>query len=406
MRSVDATAPPAHTAAPASDSPISLDWVRDLVAMDTTSRVPNLGLIETVRDALAERGIASTLTHDKREGWANLFATIPAHDGATDGGVVLSGHTDVVPVDGQDWDSDPFKPAIREGRLYGRGTCDMKGFIGAALALVPEMQAARLAKPIHFALSYDEEIGCAGAPLLIADLKQRGLNPSGCIVGEPTSMRPIIAHKGINTYRCCVRGHAAHSSLTPKGLNAIEYAARLICHIRDIADEFRAKGPFDELYDVPFTTAQTSQIQGGNAINTVPAECRFSFEFRNLPTLDPDAIFAKIDAYARDTLLPKMRREHPDAAIEISKIASAPGLDADEQAAITQLVRALSADQSQRKVAYGTEAGLFANAGIPSVVCGPGNIEQAHKPNEYVELAQLDGCERFLRKFIYSMTLA
>ncbi|WP_186023839.1 acetylornithine deacetylase [Burkholderia gladioli] len=406
MRSVDAVAPPAHTAAPASDSPISLDWVRDLVAMDTTSRVPNLGLIETVRDALAERGIASTLTHDKREGWANLFATIPAHDGATDGGVVLSGHTDVVPVDGQDWDSDPFKPAIRDGRLYGRGTCDMKGFIGAALALVPEMQAARLAKPIHFALSYDEEIGCAGAPLLIADLKQRGLNPSGCIVGEPTSMRPIIAHKGINTYRCCVRGHAAHSSLTPKGLNAIEYAARLICHIRDIADEFRAKGPFDELYDVPFTTAQTSQIQGGNAINTVPAECRFSFEFRNLPTLDPDAIFAKIDAYARDTLLPKMRREHPDAAIEISKIASAPGLDADEQAAITQLVRALSADQSQRKVAYGTEAGLFANAGIPSVVCGPGNIEQAHKPNEYVELAQLDGCERFLRKFIYSMTLA
>ncbi|AEA61043.1 MULTISPECIES: acetylornithine deacetylase [Burkholderia] len=406
MRSVDAAAPPAHTAAPASDSPISLDWVRDLVAMDTTSRVPNLGLIETVRDALAERGIASTLTHDKREGWANLFATIPAHDGATDGGVVLSGHTDVVPVDGQDWDSDPFKPAIRDGRLYGRGTCDMKGFIGAALALVPEMQAARLAKPIHFALSYDEEIGCAGAPLLIADLKQRGLNPSGCIVGEPTSMRPIIAHKGINTYRCCVRGHAAHSSLTPKGLNAIEYAARLICHIRDIADEFRAKGPFDELYDVPFTTAQTSQIQGGNAINTVPAECRFSFEFRNLPTLDPDAIFAKIDAYARDTLLPKMRREHPDAAIEISKIASAPGLDADEQAAITQLVRALSADQSQRKVAYGTEAGLFANAGIPSVVCGPGNIEQAHKPNEYVELAQLDGCERFLRKFIYSMTLA
>ncbi|MEX3557500.1 MAG: acetylornithine deacetylase [Burkholderia sp.] len=406
MRSVDATAPPGHTAAPASYSPISLDWVRNLVAMDTTSRVPNLGLIETVRDALAERGIVSTLTHDKREGWANLFATIPAHDGATDSGVVLSGHTDVVPVDGQDWDSDPFKPAIRDGRLYGRGTCDMKGFIGAALALVPEIQAARLAKPIHFALSYDEEIGCAGAPLLITDLKQRGLNPSGCIVGEPTSMRPIIAHKGINTYRCFVRGHAAHSSLTPQGLNAIEYAARLICHIRDIADEFRAKGPFDELYDVPFTTAQTSQIQGGNAINTVPAECRFSFEFRNLPRLDPDAIFARINTYARDTLLPKMRREYPDAAIEISKITSTPGLDADEQAAITQLVRALTADQSRRKVAYSTEAGLFANAGIPSVVCGPGNIEQAHKPNEYVELAQLDGCERFLRKFIYNMTLA
>ncbi|WP_414451720.1 acetylornithine deacetylase [Burkholderia sp. 22PA0099] len=407
MRSaVDATTPPASSAPASATSPASLDWINRLVAMDTTSRVPNLGLIETVRDALAERGIRSELTYDKREGWANLFATIPAHDGATDGGVVLSGHTDVVPVDGQNWDSDPFAPQIRDGRLYGRGTCDMKGFIGAALALVPEMQSARLVKPIHFALSYDEEIGCAGAPLLLADLKERGLHPSGCIVGEPTSMRPIIAHKGINTYRCCVRGHAAHSSLTPKGLNAIEYAARLICHIRDIADEFRANGPFDELYDVPFTTAQTSLIEGGNAINTVPAECRFSFEFRNLPTLDPDAIFAKIDTYARDTLLPKMRREHPDAAIEISQIAAAPGLDADEQAAITQLVRALTADRSQRKVAYGTEAGLFANAGIPSIVCGPGNIEQAHKPNEYVELAQLDACDQFLRKFIHSMTLA
>ena len=229
--------------------------------MDTTSRVPNLGLIETVRDALAAKGIASTITHDPREGWANLFATVPAHDGSTNGGIVLSGHTDVVPVDGQQWDSNPFAPEIRDGRLYGRGTCDMKGFIGAALALLPEMQAAKLAKPIHFALSYDEEIGCAGAPLMIADLVKRGVQPSGCIVGEPTSMRPIIAHKGINAYRCCVRGHAAHSSLTPKGLNAIEYAARLICHIRDIAERFRAEGPFDELYDVPFTTAQTSTIQ-------------------------------------------------------------------------------------------------------------------------------------------------
>jgi acetylornithine deacetylase len=405
MSTLDATAPAAApSASPAL--PVSLPWIERLVSIDTTSRVPNLGLIEMVRDALAARGIASTLTHDPREGWANLFATVPAHDGSTDGGIVLSGHTDVVPVDGQTWDSDPFRPEIRDGKLYGRGTCDMKGFIGAALALLPEMQSARLAKPIHFALSYDEEIGCVGAPLLIADLQKRGLKPSGCIVGEPSSMRPIIAHKGINTYRCCVRGHAAHSSLTPKGLNAIEYAARLICHIRDIADQFRAEGPFDTLYDVPFTTAQTSLIQGGNAINTVPAECQFSFEFRNLPTLDPDQIFARIDAYARDTLLPRMRQEHPNAAIEFTKIAAAPGLDATEQAAITELVRALTGDQDKRKVAYGTEAGLFALAGIPSVVCGPGDIEQAHKPNEYVSLDQLDACERFLRKFIHSMTLA
>ncbi|HLX01332.1 MAG TPA: acetylornithine deacetylase [Trinickia sp.] len=397
--------PQPSSPASSPSSPVSLPWVERLVSMNTTSRLPNLGLIETVRDALRERGIEATLTHDARGQWANLFATVPAHDGETNGGIVLSGHTDVVPVDGQQWDSDPFKPETRDGKLYGRGTCDMKGFIGAALALLPEMQATKLAKPIHFALSFDEEIGCAGAPLMIADLQKRGVKPDGCIVGEPTSMRPIIAHKGINAYQCCVRGHAAHSSLTPKGLNAIEYAARLICHIRDMAERFRAEGPFDDLYDVPFTTAQTSTIEGGNALNTVPAECRFAFEFRNLPTLDPEPIFKRIEDYATHTLLPQMQREHPNAAIEFSKIAAAPGLDASEQAAITQLVRALTANQEKRKVAYGTEAGLFALAGVPSIVCGPGNIEQAHKPNEYVELDQLIACERFLRKFIHSMSV-
>lgn len=369
MSSPDALPPTAEAAAAL---PECLDWVRTLVSFDTTSRVPNMHLIETVRDAFARHGIPVALSNDGRDGWANLFATVPAHDGSTDGGIVLSGHTDVVPVDGQDWSSDPFKPEIRDGKLYGRGTCDMKGFIGVALSLLPEMLSAKLSQPIHFALSYDEEIGCAGVPYLLADLRERGVHPSGCIVGEPTSMRPVIAHKGINTYNCCVRGQAAHSSQTPKGLNAIEYAARLICHIRDIADQFRADGPFDDLFDVPFTTAQTSLISGGNAINTVPAECTFSFEFRNLPTLSPDQIFARIEAYARDTLLPQMLRESPNAAIEFTKRSASPGLDAAEQAAITELVRALTGDQSKHKVAYGTEAGLFARSGIPSVVCGPG----------------------------------
>ncbi|WP_322009057.1 acetylornithine deacetylase [Paraburkholderia sp. J12] len=399
------TAQTTQSSSSSSASPISLPWVTRLVSMDTVSRHPNLGLIETVRDELRARGVESTLTYGHDGKWANLFATLPAHDGETNGGIVLSGHTDVVPVDGQKWDSDPFKPEVRDGLLYGRGTCDMKGFIGAALALVPEMQRTKLAKPIHFALSFDEEVGCAGAPLMIEELVKRGVRPEGCIVGEPTSMRPIVAHKGINAYQCCVRGHAAHSSLTPRGLNAIEYAARLICYIRDMADEFRAQGPFDELYDVPFTTAQASTIEGGNAINTVPAECRFIFEFRNLPSLDPETIFARIERYARDTLLPKMQREHAAAAIEFTKIAAAPGLDAAEQAAITQLVRTLTADQAQRKVAYGTEAGLFARAGIPSVVCGPGDIEQAHKANEFVSLAQLAACEGFLHKLIHGMSV-
>ncbi|MFC0397117.1 acetylornithine deacetylase [Paraburkholderia rhizosphaerae] len=386
-------------------APLSLPWVERLVSFDTVSRNPNLSLIETVRDALRKQGIDATLTHGDGGTWANLFATIPAHDGETNGGVVLSGHTDVVPVDGQKWDSDPFRPEVRDGKLYGRGTCDMKGFIGAALTAVPDMQRAKLARPIHLALSFGEEVGCVGAPLLIEDLIKRGIKPEGCIVGEPTSMRPIIAHKGINVYQCCVRGQAAHSSLTPQGLNAIEYAARLICHIRDIADQFREQGPFDELYDVPFTTAQTSTIEGGNAVNTVPAECRFAFEFRNLPTLNPEPIFARIEQYARETLLPKMKREHEAAAIEFTKVAAAPGLDAAEQAAITQLVRALTAHRDKHKVAYATEAGLFSRAGIPSIVCGPGDIQQAHKANEFVALDQLAQCERFLGKFIHSMSI-
>ena len=396
---------PYDTPRPASE-PCSLTWIKKLVSFDTVSRNPNMALIETVRDELGRAGIESTLTTDPSGKWANLFATVPAYDGTTNGGIVLSGHTDVVPVDGQHWQSDPFQPVVRDGRLYGRGTCDMKGFIGTALSLLPQMQAAKLRRPMHFALSFDEEIGCAGAPLLIADVQRRGIALDGCIVGEPTGMRPVIAHKGINVYQCLMRGLATHSSLTPKGVNAIEYAARLICFIRDLADELRVQGPFDELYDVPFSTAQTSTIQGGNAINTVPSECSFVFEFRNLPALDAELVFARIESYARETLLPKMKAEHETAAIEFSKVASAPGLDASEQAAITQLVRALTNDQEKRKVAYGTEAGLFARAGVPSIVCGPGNIEQAHKADEYVALEQLLSCEVFLSKVIQSLSVS
>ena len=394
----------ASTASGGAAAPLSLDWVKRLVSINTVSRESNLGLIEVVRDDLARQGIACELTHHASGQWANLFATIPAANGKIHGGIVLSGHTDVVPVDGQDWSSDPFKPEVRDGRLYGRGTCDMKGFIGAGLSLVPVMLAAKLSQPIHFALSFDEEVTCAGAPLMIERLMARGVNPDGCIVGEPTSMRPIVAHKGINAYRCCVRGHAAHSSLTPHGLNAIEYAARLICFIRDTADRFRAQGPFDEFYDVPFSTAQTSTIVGGNAMNIVPAECSFEFEFRNLPTLDPKPIFGEIEAYAKDVLLPRMLAEHPSADIRFELISDAPGLDASEAAAVTQLVRALTQDSAKRKVAYGTEAGQFQQAGVPSVICGPGDIQQAHKANEYLELTQLTQCESFIRRLIASIS--
>ncbi|MGT2505075.1 acetylornithine deacetylase [Cupriavidus basilensis] len=381
----------------------ALDWTQRLVSYDTTSRHSNLGLIEAVRDHFLAKGLRPHLSYNPQGDKANLFVTVPAANGSTDGGIVLSGHTDVVPVDGQNWTTDPFKPVIRDGRLYGRGTCDMKGFIGTSLALLPTILQAKLREPVHYALSFDEEIGCMGAPYLLAELRDRGVRPAGCIVGEPTSMRVIVAHKGINAYRCCVKGQAAHSSLTPKGVNAIEYAARLICFIRDIADEFKANGPYDRDFDVPFTTAQTGTIQGGIALNTIPALCEFVFEFRNLPGVDPEAIFARIQGYANEVLLPRMRAEHGDAGLTISKIAAAPSLDVAEQEAITQLVRALTADRDVNKVAYGTEAGLFQRAGIPAVVCGPGDIQQAHKPDEFVELEQLAACESFLHKVVDSL---
>jgi len=383
---------------------VSLPWIEKLIRIDSTSFQSNLGLIESVRDELQRFGASSTITYEATGRKANLFATLPAADGATQGGIVLSGHTDTVPVKGQKWDSDPFEPTVREGKLFGRGSCDMKGFIGVTLGLLPEIAAARRKEPIHFAFSCDEELGCVGAPYMLADLKARGIHANGCIVGEPTSMRVIVAHKGINAYRCRVQGHAAHSSLTPQGLNAIEYAARLICFIRDQADQMRRDGPFDDAFDVPFTTLQTGLINGGTALNIIPARCEFEFEYRNLPGVDSAPIVERIKDYAAKVLLPQMRAEHAGADIEFELLAIAPTLDASEQAAITQLVRALTSDRAVRKVAYGTEAGLFQQLGIPSVVCGPGSITDAHKPNEFVPLEQIGQCESFLRKLIHGMS--
>ena len=381
----------------------SQDWLARLVAIDTTSRNSNLGLIETVRDDLRARGLDPWLSSNAEGTKANLFCTLPAQDGGTQGGIALSGHTDTVPVDGQNWSSDPFALTERDGRLYARGSCDMKGFIACAVALVPEFLATPRAKPLHLALSYDEEIACIGAPVMLADLQQRGVKVDGAIVGEPTSMQPVVAHKGLNAYRCRVHGKAAHSSLTPQGCNAIEHAAQLICAIREMAEQWRANGPFDQFYDVPYTTITTNLIGGGIAMNTIPQLCEFTYEFRNLPMLSPADIQGRIDAYIQTELLPRMQREFPGATVEIENLAAAPGLDASEQAAITQLVRALTADKSVRKVAYGTEAGLFQGAGIPTVVCGPGSIEQAHKVDEFVAIDQLAQCEKFLREVAASL---
>lgn len=373
-------------------------WLEKLISFDTTSRNSNLELIEFVRTWLLQYGIESWLAYNPQHSKACLFASIADKSGHTQGGVVLSGHTDVVPVDGQKWSFPPFELTEKDGKLYGRGSADMKGFIAVALSLVPHWVENRPNKPLHLALSFDEEVGCIGVTFLLRELEARGIRPDGCIVGEPTSMRVVVAHKGINVYRCCVRGKAAHSSLTPQGCNAIEYAARLICHIRDLADGIKAQGPFDAFFDVPFTTVTTNQIQGGSAVNILPQSCEFTYEFRNLPGVNPAQIQSRVEQYVEQTLLPQMHKESADADIQITPVAIVPGLDMAEQEAITQLARALTSDRQKHKVAFATEGGHFQQSGIPAIVCGPGSIEVAHKPDEYIEAAQLEQCEVFLKK--------
>ncbi|WP_109048600.1 acetylornithine deacetylase [Azospirillum sp. TSA6c] len=381
----------------------AIDWIGRLIAFDTTSRNSNLGLIEEVRDRLSGLGFVCRTTHDRSGAKANLLASLPTGDGRLDGGLCLSGHVDTVPVDGQTWSSDPFSADIRQDRLYGRGACDMKGFVGTAIAVAVAHADRSLAAPIHLALSYDEEVGCLGAPALVEDIVAQGLIPDGCIVGEPTMMQVVNAHKGANVARCRVGGLARHSSLAPEGINAIEYAARLIVHIQSIAGRFATEGPFSEGFNVPFTTLQTGLVTGGIAVNTVPADCDFTFEFRNLPGVPADAIFREIEDHALGRLLPEMRTRNACGCITLERLASAPAFEAEDGSPFTRLVRELTGDHMGRKVAYGTEAGIFHQAGIPTLVCGPGDIAQAHRADEFVDLAQIRRCERVLTELVARM---
>jgi len=378
--------------------PATREMLERLIGFDTTSRESNLGLIEWVRDWLKGHGVASRLTYDATGRKANLFATLGE---ATRPGIVLSGHTDVVPVDGQPWDTDPFVATFKDDRVYGRGTADMKSYLAVALAMTPRFLAGSLRKPVHFALSYDEEIGCIGVRGLLADLAESGVRAAGCIVGEPTSMQVVVAHKGMHVYRCRVHGHEAHSALTPHAVNAIEYAAKLVVYIRHMAERMRDCEPRQHGFDIPFTTLQTGTIRGGTAHNIVPRECEFQFEFRYLPGADPQAMIGEIEAYARSVLEPEMKRVAAEAAIEFQGRPGIPGLDMDEQHALAALVRGLARTESAAgRVAYATEAGLFQEAGIPAIVCGPGSIAQAHKPNEFITLQQVAACEAFFDRFV------
>ena len=384
----------------AATAPRSLDWIVRLVSIDSTSRLSNLPVIEAVAEEARRLGLAPAICPNPEDPQkANLLVTVPAADGTTEGGVVLSGHTDVVPVDGQAWDSDPFAPEIRDGRLYGRGTCDMKGFIGVAVALLPDMIAAELSEPIHLALSYDEEVGCLGGDQIVKDIANLGLNPRACIVGEPSSMRVITGHKSVSQLKVTFHGKAAHSSLTAKGVNAIEYAARLITWIRDRADDWRANGPFDDAYELPWTTTGTNRIHGGIATNTVPDLCVVEAEFRSIGAVEPQVTISEYEAYARE-LEARMQAEDSSARVDFEVMSVVPGLDTPTGAETVSLGRALGGVPSEDKVTYGTEAGQFAGAGIETIVCGPGDIAQAHTANEWIELDQIRACEDFVQKLI------
>jgi acetylornithine deacetylase len=364
-----------------------------LISFATVSRDSNLEMIEFIRTYLEELGVECELFYNTERTKANLFATIGPCKG---GGVVLSGHTDVVPVDGQAWTVDAFRLTEREGRLYGRGTADMKGFIASVLAAVPMFIERELKLPVHLAFSYDEEVGCLGVRSMLADLAQRPHKPALCLIGEPTELKPVLGHKGKLAMRCHVKGAACHSAYAPYGVNAIQYAARMIGRLEEIGEQLAQPEHHDERFDPPFSTVQTGVIKGGRALNIVPAECEFDFEVRALPGFDAHTVADQLQTYAEAELLPKMRAVKSDTGIRLQPLSAYPGLATPPDSEAARLLALLSGSTEFGTVAFGTEGGLFEQAGIPTVVCGPGSMDQGHKPDEFVTVEQLRECDALL----------
>jgi len=376
---------------------LSLSYLERLIAFPTVSRDSNLDLIAFVREELGKLGIDSQLVHDETGRKANLYATIGPRD---EPGIMLSGHTDVVPVEGQAWSSDAFTLRREGGRLYGRGSADMKGFIAACLAMAHEAVGKKLATPIHFAFSYDEEIGCVGVRRLIDMLEKAPLRPRLAIIGEPTLMRVVTAHKGKAAMRVSCTGLEAHSSLAPEGVNAIHLALDVVSAIRALQAEIAETGTRDGDYDIPYTTLHVGRIRGGETLNIVPNETHFDFEIRHLPADDPDALIARIKAVA-EKIVAEARKRFAGAAIGFEPINAYPALDTPPDSEAVAFVKALTGANATGKISFGTEGGLFqARLGIPTVVCGPGSIAVAHKPDEYLEESQLAACDGFLARLV------
>ncbi|WP_346846037.1 acetylornithine deacetylase [uncultured Rothia sp.] len=403
-----------------NELPASLPWIERLVAFPTIAETPNAELLKIVGAEFKKFGFEPAFTFSDDGERANLFVTIPALDGSADGGLVLSGHTDVVPVQGQAWDTDPFVATVKGGKLFGRGVADMKSFIACALWMLPEFARAELKKPLHFAFTYDEEIGCVGAPRMIEEFRARGIKPAFAIVGEPSSMQVIAAHKGAHRGVAKFHGVAKHGSLASHGVNASAAAAEFVVFLEELADRWLEKGPFDKGFVTPSSTIGGNFIKAGLQYNIVGEDAVVEYDFRTIPEVSTASVVQKIEAQLFEVILPKLqwRAERaekisgaePDSLksqVKISNelLAVVPPLDTPEGDEILTLGAELigapeSVNNPLVKVTYGTEGGQFQRAGIPTIVLGPGDIAQAHTANEWIELSQIEECERFMERVL------
>ena len=376
----------------------SIEILKKLVSFDTTSFKSNLDLIKFIENYLIDLNIKSELIYDETKNKANLFTTIGPN---LQGGIVLSGHTDVVPITKQNWTSDPFILTERDDKLFGRGSSDMKGFIAIVLSRVSAMIEKKLKKPIHLAFSYDEEIGCVGVHSLLDLIKKKSINPEFCIVGEPTSMEMVIGHKGKHAYDVKVDGLSCHSGQAPNGVNAINYASKLINYIEEINKEKSIKGPFDNDYEIPYSTLHTGLIKGGTILNIVPKLCQFEFEIRHLAEDDPLEIIQRIKQYTEELLIKEMHNISSTTNIEINEKINYPGLNISESISPVKQIKELLGKSSHKKVVFGTEGGLFKRElNLPTIICGPGSIDQAHKPDEFISIQQIEKGGTFIDKLI------
>ena len=376
----------------------------DLIKFQTTSGASNLELIKYCEKKLEKAGATSFKTFNDSGSQANLFSTIKGKDNSNNKGIILSGHTDVVPAVSSEWTSDPYVAREKDNKVYGRGTCDMKGFIACTLAVAPLFASKKLKAPIHFSYTFDEETGCLGAPLVLADLKKRNINFSACIIGEPTNMKTINAHKGYNEYITHFTGLSGHASNPESGVSAIEYAIQYSNKLLELRDELKKRNSKKTIFSPSYSTLQIGKISGGLGANVIADQCSLEWEVRPINKEDGEFISNNIDAYAKDILIPKIKRNNPKGDIKKEVVGEVVGFNKKESSEAVNLVCNLTGDNEKNTMSFGTEAGLFQDSGISTVICGPGSIKQAHTVDEYITFDQLKKCLTMLVSLQEKMT--